>query len=1052
MLPLSLSHILQPTLLEIGRLPARTTLQPFPNRTALANKSAPWRLSLDGIWRFQLVSGLESAPQDWMVSDTANDPWRDIKVPGVWTRQNTGDLPHYANWRMPFDCPKPPEVPVENPTGLYRIDVDVPLDWKDRRTVLHIGGFESLALVWCNGQFIGLGKDSRLPSEFDLTDAIQRGTNQIAIMVARWCDATWIEDQDHWNHGGLHRSVFLESRAETHIRDLIVDTDYDCETGAGKAQVQVEVAGPSAAHRARILIEDAGGAEIHASAVHPIEQFDTSQPVAAQWAQSYRFKNCAARFDVSLTEIAPWSAEVPTRYRLITELLDEKDRVCEAHETWIGFTRIETADRRLRVNGASVVLIGVNRHDHHPENGKTCSAADIRAELITMKQHNINAIRTAHYPNDPVLLDLADELGFYVIDEANVECHARWSEVAHHPGYMAAIVERTARMIARDRNHPCIIAWSLGNEAGHGPAHDAAAAAARHLDPSRFVHYEGAVSLRLSFPFGRSPDTTQQPPDAKERAATDVVCPMYPPIDHVVDWARWAEATEADDRPMILCEFSHAMGNSNGSLSTYVDAFFDEPALAGGFIWDWRDQGLAETDGEGRFYWAYGGHYGDEPNDANFNINGVVGPDGEPHPALREYMWAARPVTAALAEDGNVVLENRRHVLDTSDLEFHWQLLRDGVSVEDGTSWPVVPPGETLKLEPFLSAATDDSAHWHLTLTWTLKDATEWAPAGHVIAWDQLSLSSPKASETEGPELEGTTPEPFSAASLKEDGIEIAFNKNGSVERVLGEGHPVIVSPITPSLWRAPTDNDGGKPGARPLFQNRTAEWVGYGLNDLRPGEVKAERLQTGSGFVACIERSWHGADDAQLLHTTLVSVANGEIRFDETLIVPEAWKDVPRVGIRFEVDQAFDRLEWCGLGPDESYPDRKSAQTHAVWHSSVQDQYHPYVRPQEHGAHEDTHWFRLLNEAGQGLQFTLPKPLSFTARLHHDEALNEAETLAELTEQETIEVHIDAALRGLGTAACGPDALAKYLVGPGTYQFAWQLRYVSLARTGSNS
>ena len=602
-------------------------------------------------------------------------------------------------------------------------------------------------------------------------------------------------------------------------------------------------------------------------------------------------------------------------------------------------------------------------------------------------------------------------------------------------------------MIARDRNHPSIIAWSLGNEAGHGPAHDAAAAAARHLDPSRFVHYEGAVGMRLSFPFGRSPETTQKTPDAKERAATDTVCPMYAPFDHVVEWARWAERTEGDDRPMILCEFSHAMGNSNGSLSTYVDAFFCEPALAGGFVWDWRDQGLAETDADGRFYWAYGGHYGDEPNDANFNINGLVGPDGVPHPALREYMWAARPVTATLADDGNVLLENRRQVLDTSDLEFHWSLLRDGVSIEEGTSWPVVPPGETLKLEPFLSAATDDTAIWHLTLSWTLKAATSWASAGHVIAWDQLLLSAPEAAEISQPELSDAVAQTHDTPTFQEKELTVSFDQEGAIGAVAGAGEPIIVSSITPSLWRAPTDNDGGKPGARSLFQNRTAEWIGYGLHDLQPGSHSAESFGASAETVMRFERVWNGTDEAQLIHRTLVSIENGEIRFDETFVVPEAWKDLPRIGVRFEVDKAFDRLEWRGLGPDESYPDRKGAQTHGVWRSNVADQYHAYVRPQEYGAHEETHWFRLLNGAGEGLQFTLPKPLSFTARPHHDEVLNEAETLADLQASATTEVHIDVAMRGLGTAACGPDALPQFLVGPGTYAFRWALSYIKANR-----
>lgn len=1043
MLPLPLSQLLHPSLLELGRLPARATLTPYPDDAARRSGATPWQLSLDGTWAFQLAPGPDQTPEDWTIAPTIGGDWREIEVPGVWTRQGLGDLPHYANWQMPWDCPKPPEVPAANPTGLYRCEFKLPEAWQGRQTVLHLGGFESLAMVWCNGQFIGLGKDSRLPSEFDLSPALQAGANQLAILVMRWCDATWIEDQDHWNHGGLHRSVYLESRAEVHVRDLVVDTDFDPETEAGTAAIRVEMAGPSAGYSVRHVITDAAGKTWAQSDRVAVAQFGTDQPVAAQWAQAYAFRFYAAEIVLKLAQVRHWCAERPQRYRLVTHIFAPDGAMVETHETWIGFTRIEASERRLKVNGAPIVLIGVNRHDHHPETGKTCSAGELRAELITMKRHNINAIRTAHYPNDPVLLDLADELGFYVIDEANVECHARWSEVAHHPGYRAAIVDRTVRMIARDRNHPSIIGWSLGNEAGHGPAHDAAAAAARHLDPGRFVHYEGAISRRLSFPFGRSPETTQQAPSAQERAATDVVCPMYPPIEHIIEWARWAEATELEDRPMLLCEFSHAMGNSNGSLTAYVEAFFAEPALAGGFVWDWRDQGLAETDDQGRFYWAYGGHFGDEPNDANFNINGLVGPDGVPHPALREYMWAGRPLTARLSQDGAIVLTNRRAFADTSDLALHWYLQRDGVSVEQGVLTPQLAAGEAAVLAPPFTIDLDEAAEWHLLLDWRLKVAASWAPAGHRVAWDQLCLRPPAPPRIALPDLSAAEPQGHAATALQHGDLMLEFGDDGGLARVLAEAEPAILSPVTPALWRPPTDNDGGKPGARPLFQNHTAEWVGYGLNALTPGALQAASYWQDGRQVKVFERLWHGAEETALKHQTVISFADDRIVFDEALIVPQAWADVPRVGVRFEVSALFDQLTWYGLGPDESYPDRKAAQTVGVWRSTVAEQYHAYVRPQEYGAHEDTRWLRLQRADGAGIQMTLPKPLSVTVRPHHTADLNAAETLAELRRRGPTEVHIDAAVRGLGTAACGPDTLPQFRVGPGTYHIRWALEAI---------
>jgi beta-galactosidase len=1036
-LPLRIQQLMDPELTAIGRLPARGTLKPFPNETMLAARQSPWRRSLDGPWRFQLVAGPNKAPNGWLSQRTDQVPWRSLEVPGVWTRQNTGDLPHYANWRMPFDCQKPPAVPADNSTGLYRRVIDIPADWNDRRTVLHIGGFESMALVWCNGQFVGMAKDSRLPSEFDLTGIAQSGENDLAIMVIRWCDATWIEDQDHWNHAGLHRSIWLESRGQTHIQDIVADTDFDPETGTGLANVRVQVDGESDGYSVRVHVENAAGEICIDPETSAVDQFDLTRSVASQYRQSYAFDGYAGSVSLTLPEVAAWSAETPTRYRVVTELLDAGGDTREVHETWIGFTRVEVKDRRLLVNGKPIVITGVNRHDHQPENGKTCSPEEIRSELVTMKQHNINAIRTAHYPNDPVLLDLADELGFYVIDEANVESHARWSEVAQDPRYFKAIVERTTRMIARDRNHPCIIGWSLGNEAGHGPAFDAAAAAARHLDPSRFIHYEGAVAMRFSFPYGQAPETTEQAPGASERATTDLVCPMYSSIEDIVSWAKWAEASQADDRPLLLCEFSHAMGNSNGSISEYVDAFFAEPALAGGFVWDWRDQGLAEMHENGRFYWAYGGHFGDEPNDANFNINGLVGPDGSPHPALREYKWASRPVIVEQSDDGRLLLKSRRVFAGTSDLILEWQLLRDGIAQETGALEVILGPGEVHALDPVFETDMDHSAEWHLSLIWKLKSGTEWAPLGHEVAWDQFQLQSVQASDPKP-----TRRRPM-IRPLIHAGMEIVFDAENNVGGVRTGDQAALITPITPSVWRAPTDNDGGKPGARPLFPNRTSQWVGYGLPDLQPGPVNEFSLPRDFGLAFGLERPWRNEAGDILMHQSAWRLVEGRIVIDETLILPETWEDLPRVGVRFEVPSALDTLEWLGLGPDESYPDRRGAQTVGVWRSTVLKQYHPYVRPQEYGAREGCRWFRLLNSNGKGIQVTLPEPLSFTVRPYHDADLNDAETLAELQPRATTEVHIDVGMRGLGTGACGPDALPKYRLSGGTYHFRWELSVI---------
>ncbi|MEM6412083.1 MAG: glycoside hydrolase family 2 TIM barrel-domain containing protein, partial [Pseudomonadota bacterium] len=898
-----------------------------------------------------------------------------------------------------------------------------------------------VVLVWCNGAFVGMGKDSRLPSEFDLSPYIQQGNNVLALMVIRWSDATWIEDQDHWNHGGIHRSVFLESRAPVHVGDLAVTTDFDPDKKTGSAAVELSVLGPSDGYKVRGHVETSAGELVTSFNDIPVAQIVLEGSGLQRIISSCTFDGYKAKIDLSGLDIDPWSAENPTLYRLITELIAPDGQTAEASETWIGFTRIQVTGRRLQINGESVVLVGVNRHDHHHENGKTPSAEDIRAELVTMKQHNINAVRTAHYPNDPVLLDLCDELGLYVIGEANFECHGRYLEVPESPRFRNAIIERTARMVARDRNHPSIIGWSIGNEGGHGAVHAAAANFARHQDPSRFVQYEGGFFARLSYPSSSNPAKSNRAATSLELASSDIVCPMYTSIDRIVSWAQWAEKSGEDNRPLILCEYSHAMGNSNGSISDYVDAFYREPALGGGFVWDWRDQGLAEIDDQGRFYWAYGGHFGDMPNDRNFCINGLVGPDGSPHPALREYKWAARPVRLVSHNGANVTFENRRCFQTTEDLALRWTLQRDGEDLASAVSRPLIPPGETQtvtlpsELEERMVGAT------HILLQWELIGAVAWAHAGHYVGWDQICLVE-AADEKEVLPLPSLTGGALPTSPVTYGPIQIDLSDQNSIKAIRMHGEKIIAGDIVASLWRAPTDNDGGQFDLEPSgIPGKSAGWARLGLPALLVDTKAASVMETNDGLRLLLERTLKGRDDPFASHRTVWELTEMGVDISEEIIITEEWDDIPRVGIRFDVPVSFSNLEWLGLGPDESYPDRHRAQTFGRWKSSVADQYHPYVYPQEYGAHEQTRSFQMTNDAGLGFEVSLPVPMSFTARTHHDADIARATTLADLVKGETTEVHIDAAMRGLGTGACGPDVLDQYIVRPGTYCFNWQLR-----------
>ncbi len=1042
---LDIGDLLRPELTEVNRLPAHSSFETFPSiQAALSGRANPWRHSLDGHWSFLLMDRPGNAPDGWTESDHDTRGWTRLVVPGCWTRQGVGDLPHYTNIVMPWPDLDPPDTPERNPTGLYRTTFSVPEAWAGRNVILHLGGVESVAVVWCNGRFVGMGKDSRLPSEFDLTPMLTSGTNTLAIMVIRWSDATWIEDQDQWWHAGLHRSVHLESRGEVRLADVSVVADFDPGTGDGTLAVAALVSGRRPEASMRVVLQGPDGSAIAEPVTATVGRAESGGHLE-QLLGAYVFAGQVAEVEMAVTQPAPWSPGQPHLHRTLVELLDHTGEVMEATVLVTGFRRVEVRDRRLIINGQEVVINGVNRHDHDPVTGKTLTVDDMRADLVAMKRHNINAVRTSHYPNDHRLLDLCDELGLWVIDEANVESHARLHSLSNDERYMHAIVERVRRMVLRDRNHACIIGWSLGNESGHGPAHDAAAGWARRIDPSRFVHYEGALQERFAAGRPDVAEATMQPPSVSERLVTDVVCPMYTPIDTIVEWARWAEQTKLDDRPLILCEYSHAMGNSNGSISDYVDAFHAEPALAGGFVWDWRDQGLAEVDPEGRPYWAYGGHFGDEPNDVNFCINGLVGPDLTPHPGLHELMWASRPVVARGLADGRIELRSRRRFSTTADLEISWTARVDGVPTTSGTFDCVLEPGEAAVVSPSPNPEWPVGHECHLDITVSLLADCDWADAGHIVAWDQVDttplppIRSPASAGSDPGESAVRTDRPDGTVVVAVGGNSIEIVPTVGVGGLALAGSRLIRGDITGHLWRAPTDNDGVSQGWMSEVSGVRRDWVAWGLHELVSVLDDFAVELEGDKATIVLERRLTGAD-AEATHRTVIGVDGRGIRFRESIRVPDQWRDLPRVGVRFEVPAEFETVEWMGPGPEETYPDRCRAATVARWISSLDDQYHPFVYPQEHGNHVDTRWFALSNADGAGFRVDSGSLFNFSARRHHDSAITVATTIADLRPGPTVEVHIDAAVRGLGTAACGPDTLPAYRVGSGVHEWSWRL------------
>jgi beta-galactosidase len=1023
-----------PELLAVGRLPARTTTYPFPDAAAARTDdraASPWFLPLDGQWRFRLVGRPEHVPPDVADPDLDEASWAAVAVPGCWTRQGH-DHPHYTNVVMPFRT-DPPQVPEDNPTGCYRRTFRRPAGWAGRRVVLHVGGAESVVYAWLNGAPVGMGKDSRLPSEFDVTDHLREGDNVVTLVVVRWSDASWIEDQDHWWMAGLHREVHLRATAPTHLADVVVDAGLadDLRTGTLSARVEVGFAVPERGWRVAARLESLDGRRVGPERWEAeVPVFDRSS-IRAEARAAYAFRGHVASLTTTVEDVAAWCPEVPTRHRLLVSLLDPDGAVVEVTAVLVGFRRVEVAGRELLVNGRPVLIRGVNRHDHDPDAGKAVSRASMRHDVELMKRHNVNALRTAHYPNDPHLYDLCDELGLLVVDEANVESHGRLSSLVHDPRYTGAFLDRLTRMVRRDRNHPSIVAWSLGNESGYGPVHDAMAAWARRSDPTRVVHYEGALRFALD----------------RTGGATDLICPMYPSVEEIRAWA----ATAGDDpRPLVMCEYSHAMGNSNGGLADYWEAIEATPGLQGGFVWDWADQGLAATDEEGRTWFAYGGHFGDEPHDATFCINGLVGPDRRPHPALRELQWLGRPVrvTPVDGSRGRVRVTNHQDRRDVSWLTASWELLLDGAPVRSGpVALSPLGPGEEAEVTvPIGDVGAAEGQEAHLTLRFRTAADSAWAPAGHEVAWDQVVVHPP----------DPPAPPAAGPVALRRDGGALTVaagdvravvdGATGGLTGLAHDGVELLSAPLRLTLWRHPTDNDGYRLDVMAGTEGVLPRWRALGLDRL-DARTEGVEVDEGPGWVAVGSVTSHvsGVADLAVVHRRRVAVlASGDVVVDDEVEVPPGADDLPRIGSTFGVAEGHEALTWFGDGPHETYRDRAAAAVAGRWSSTVADQHVPYVRPQEHGNHTATRWFALRRKDGGGLLVSaagLTATIQFSARHHGDAELAAADTTADLRARPDVEVHVDVAQRGVGTGACGPDTAPAHRVGAGVHRWTWRLR-----------
>ena len=1006
-----------PHLQGIRRLPMHASGFPFPDEFSARTRQplrSPWVRSLDGDWRFRLCANPSTLPGGFQQPDFADQEWDAISVPGNWTLQGY-DRPIYCNIQMPIPL-DPPFVPHDdNPTGLYRRAFDVPPDWGGRRLILRFDGVESAFYVWVNGQMAGFSKDSRLPAEFDITELARPGGNHLAVQVIRWSDGSYLEDQDHWRMAGIYRSVWLYSLPPLFIADVFARPLLEEDLRSGRLVVDVRLGG---------ALKQADGARVE------MQLFDPYGRAVFEGYQSTEFRVAVDSLpQVRLVRrvFAPllWSAETPHLYTLVVRLLEQGGAPLQYVACRVGFRRVEVRGRQFLVNGRAVRIRGVNRHEHDERYGKTLSLESMIADIRLMKQHNINAVRTSHYPNDERWYDLCDEYGLYVWDEANIEAHALYNRLCHDPDWRLAFLERGARMVERDKNHPCVVVWSLGNESGYGANHDALAGWMRACDPTRPLHYEGAIAADWE----------------SGHAASDIVCPMYPPVEKI----RRFGLTSRDPRPLILCEYAHAMGNSPGGLGEYWDVINTTPGLQGGFIWDWVDQGLLKTDPQGRRYWAYGGDFGDQPNDRNFCINGIVFPDRTPHPALYEVKKVYQPLRVRPLDlrEGRVEIHNDYDFLPLSHLRGEWEIAVDGEVWQRG-SLPLLstPPGESQPLQlNYRLPPLRPGQEAFLTLRFRLAEDCAWAEADHEVAWEQfrLPLDVPPVIHPPGglPPVEAQADS--SGLHLRAPAGEVHFDlHSGFLTDFRYHGVRLIEHGARLNLWRAPTDNDGFK-WAQDHHGKLLGEWLDAGLDRLEHHllEMQWKSGEAGSVSVRAVHRICaRDVPAGYRMFSNYTLTGSGWLALQVDLRPFGRLPVLPRLGVQLTLPPGFEQFCWLGRGPHESYADRKRGAPVGLYCGSVDEQFVPYIMPQENGNKTDVRWAALRDAAGWGLLASADRLLEVSVSHFTADDLYRALHSVELARRPQVYLNLDVRQLGLGSASCGPGVGEGYLLHPAAERF----------------
>jgi len=1030
-----------PQVTSINRNLSRATAYSFETlEDALSNdRSRSSRVMiLNGIWDFKFALKPADAPSEFYKGKVSG--WDHIEVPSNWEMKGY-DIPIYKSAVYPFRPVNPPFVPRDyNAVGSYQRSFFVPEKWDGMNVTLHFGGVSSAFKVWVNGRFLGYGEDSCLPSEFNVTPYLQKGENIVSVQVIRWSDGSYLEDQDQWRVSGIQREVMLLAEPKLRIADFFyqtkLDRNYQDATFSLRPRLENLTGDTVKGYTLKVQLYDANKL--------PVFPETLSKPVEEIINESYpRLDNVKfGMFEARVKNPLKWSDEEPNLYTLILTLEDCHGQIQEIKSCRVGFRSIEFSktDSKLLINGKVTYLYGVNRHDHDPAKGKALSREDIRRDVMQLKQFNFNCIRTCHYPNDPYLYDLCDEYGILLIDEANYETHGVGGLLSNDPRWTGAFMERIDRMVLRDKNHPSVIIWSLGNEAGRGPNNAAMAAWVHDFDLTRPVHYEpaqGSPGLEGYI----APGDSGYPKDHSHRVQVpldqyyvDIVSRMYPGLftsDLLLN-------QKGDRRPIFYCEYSHSMGNSTGNLKEFWDQFRSKERLIGGCIWEFKDQGLYKKDANGNRFLAYGGDFGEKYYD-DFTIKGIVQADGTPHAALYECKWVFQPVECQLTDVSKVSVKilNRHASNSLAGYNIDLKVLENGIVIycKAIPSITLQAGKDTIIDLKSLLPKQISGKEYLLDIAFSLKTDMPWAKAGHVVASNQFALSGlPIAVKTHASGESMVIQKDGEVYNVSGKTFRITFDqKNGALSSYLLGGKEQIFSPLLPDFTRPLTDNDRHGWKANVILKewyNSKPQLVGFSVSKESSGNVKAESV-------------YELIDHKAKVMVTYTVNSKGVVKVDYALKVSDGLPNIPKVGMTCGIADDFRQITWYGRGLYENYIDRRYGSDVAIYSLPIAQFMESYVKPQENGNRTDVRWMYLSNKVQQGLLVVADSLLSMSAWPYNQAAYKVARHSNELKEPGYVTLNIDLIQMGVGGNDSWSEVgqpIEKYRIPAKNYAYSFYL------------